>query len=191
MESLQQIWDRLNEQGYGSDKGSVHSYLPLYEQILAPYRDTALNVLEIGIFKGDSLRLWESYFTKANVHGIDCDEQPHGGMADLRPMIETGQHHIHIMDATDEVKIKEVFRDTKWDVIWDDAAHHIEQQVQLINVFKNRMNKGAIYIIEDVQDIDKDKWIFDSMSGNFTVDILDCRNTKRRYDDCLVILKFN
>lgn len=190
MDTLKQIWDRLNEQGYGTDKLSVHSYGDTYEKILAPYRHTAINVLEIGLFNGHSLRMWEQYFTMANVHGIDCDEQPHGGMADLRPMIESKQHHIHIMDATDEISVEKEFGDTKWNVIIEDAAHNIEQQVQLFNIFKNRMAKGSLYIIEDVQNIDKDKWVFDSMSGYFTVDILDRRQEKMRYDDVLILIKF-
>ena len=32
-----------------TDKGTLHSYLPLYEKLLAPIKETAINVLEVGI----------------------------------------------------------------------------------------------------------------------------------------------
>jgi hypothetical protein len=105
MKKLQQIWFDLREK---SDKGTVHSYLSVYEEILAPYRTTAKNILEIGLFNGASLLMWEQYFAGA-VFGIDCSETPHGGMADLRPLIKEGTHNIFICDAESREAIKNVF----------------------------------------------------------------------------------
>lgn len=51
-ETLTEIWQRLKEQGHESDKGSIHSYIPVYEKLFEQYRHTALNVLEIGLFRG-------------------------------------------------------------------------------------------------------------------------------------------
>ena len=162
MKQLKEIWQEL------SDKGSVHSYVDAYEQILKPYRETAMNVLEIGLFNGNSLRMWEQYFTNASVHGIDCDEQPHGGMADLRPMILSGKHNIHILDGTSEEQVDKEFAGVKFNVVWDDGSHLLETQLQTIN---------------------KDKWVFDLMSSAFDVQVIDLRSVKGRYDDCLIIIK--
>lgn len=189
LKSLNEIWNELNEQGYGSDKGSVHSYLPLYEQILEPYRETAMKVLEIGIFKGASLLMWEQYFTQAKVHGIDCSETPINGMADLRPLIEEGTHNIHIMDGTSEEQIDKEFGNTKFNIVIDDSSHDLTAQLQTINIFKNRLAENGMIILEDLQDIDKDRWIFDAMSSEFLVDIIDLRKEKFRYDDVLIIIK--
>ena len=46
----------------------IHSYLPLYEKLLYPIRDTAKNILEVGIgnfiYKnGGSVLLWSQYFS--------------------------------------------------------------------------------------------------------------------------------
>ena len=59
-----------------TDKGTAHSYLPLYETLLKPIKDTAKNVLEVGIGdfgpkNGGSLLLWKTYFTEATIYGID------------------------------------------------------------------------------------------------------------------------
>ena len=180
MKSLQKIWDDLPLK---SDKGSIHSYLPVYEEVLAPFRETALNVLEIGLFNGASLVLWEQYFTKAKIHGIDCDEQPHGGMADLRPMLDN--YNISIGNAESKEDIEKFYKGIKFDVIVEDAGHHIEQQLAIYVTLKPYLNKGGIYIIEDVQDIDKTFNLFVNLDG----EIIDRRSVKGRYDDVMVIIR--
>ena len=59
-----------------TDKNTTHSYLQSYETLLEPIKDTADNILEVGIGNfgiknGGSLLLWTNYFTKATIHGID------------------------------------------------------------------------------------------------------------------------
>jgi cephalosporin hydroxylase len=169
----------------------VHSYLSVYEEILAPYRTTAKNILEIGLFNGASLLMWEQYFAGA-VFGIDCSETPHGGMADLRPLIKEGTHNIFICDAESREAIKKCFHafdDIKFDVIIEDAGHDVEQQVKIYYALKPFLNKGSIYIIEDVQNIDKDKISFENIDREKEVTIIDRRNLRERYDDVIVIIK--
>mgnify|MGYP000315327180 CR=1 FL=1 len=54
-----------------TDKNTVHSYLPLYQQLLISKKETAKNVLEVGICNGGSIKLWSDFFTNATVYGID------------------------------------------------------------------------------------------------------------------------
>lgn len=180
--TLQQIWDWLPEK---TDKGNVHSYLPVYEEILSPYR--AGNILEIGLFNGASMKMWERYFT-GSVYGIDSDEQPHGGMADLRPMIAEGTHNIFIMDATDPAKVQEAFGGIKFDVIIEDAAHYLAQQLLIYKTLKPYLADGGLYVIEDIQDIDQERKSFENMDAEKEITVIDRRNVKDRYDDCLVII---
>lgn len=171
-----------------SDKGDLHSYLPVYEEILSPYREKAMNVLEIGLFNGASLLMWEKYFTKAKVCGIDCDERPHGGMADLRPLIAEGTHNIVIGDAENKNDIEKYFNDIKFDVVIEDAGHDIDQQLKMYVTLKPYLNKGSIYIIEDIQDIDKTKNIFENIDPEKQIKIIDLRQVKNRYDDIIIII---
>ena len=189
MKQLQKIWDDLASAGFKTDKGDVHSYLPIYEDILAPYRETALNVLEIGLFNGHSMRMWEEYYIKAVVHGIDCDLQPHGGLADLKPMMEEGGHCIYIMNAEDSDMVKQIFGGVKFDVIIDDAGHHIEQQLNLFKIFKEYLTDGGIYIIEDIQDLDEDIHLFRTIDDEMAAEIIDRRHIKNRYDDVMVVIR--
>lgn len=184
MKTLSEIWNELPSK---SDKGDVHSYLPVYEEILAPYRTKAKNILEIGLFNGASLLMWEEYFS-GKVYGIDCSETPHDGMADLRPLIAEGTHNILILDAEDPAAIKKAFKGVKFDVVIEDAGHHIEQQLKLYEVLKPYLSEAAIYVIEDIQNIDETSELFEKIDSGKVVTILDRRWRKDRYDDCLVII---
>lgn len=188
-QSLQEIWQELANEGYETDKGSIHAYIPVYEQILEPYRETAKNVIEIGIFHGNSLRMWERYFTNASVFGVDCSDQPINGMADLRPMIASGKHNIHILDGTSDEQIEKEFAGVKFDIVWDDGSHLLEHQLQTVKIFGKRLAPNGIIILEDIQDLDKDMWAFEALTSEYDVTVADLRSKKGRYDDCLIIIK--
>lgn len=188
MNTLKQIWQQLADKGYETDKGSVHDYISLYEKILQPYRHTAKNILEVGLFNGHSLRLWEGYFTTAKVYGMDCSEQPHGGLADLRPMIKSGRHNIFILDAENNLEIEQHFKGIKFDFVCEDASHDVNQQLRIYEVLKPYLNKGAIYIIEDLQNLDITREIYENIDSEKAVTIVD-RRESGRYDNCLVIIK--
>jgi cephalosporin hydroxylase len=188
METLQRIYDKHIGPGGFPDKGTVHSYIEEYSARLEPYRFTAKAVLEIGIFSGESLRMWEEYFENAEVHGIDCSDQPHGGMVDLRPMIAEGTHNISIIDATDLSQVKKTFTGKKFDVIIEDASHQLAHQLGIYEIFKNYLNDGGIYIIEDVDKLDEVRHLFENIDPTKKVEILDRRSIKGRFDDVLVVI---
>ncbi len=71
--SLQELVDNNR-----TDKNTIHSYLPLYENLLKNKKETAKNVLEVGIgdfnqgiTNGGSIKLWHDYFINANIHALD------------------------------------------------------------------------------------------------------------------------
>ena len=63
--SLEQIADKTR-----TDKNKTHAYLPLYENLLRK-KETAQNILEIGILYGGSIKLWSDYFVNANKYELD------------------------------------------------------------------------------------------------------------------------
>lgn len=155
--------------------------------MLEPYRHTARKVLEIGILSGCSLRMWEEYFTSAEVHGVDLCEVPLN-MFDLRPMIEEGTHHISLLDATFPDQVEAHFSGIEFDVIIEDASHAIDHQLAIYANFKNKLSKNGIYIIEDVADIDATHALFEKLDPNRNWQIIDRRNVKGRFDDVLVVI---
>ena len=43
----------------------------MYNAILAPWVDEEITLLELGIYRGGSLKLWRDYFPRGAVVGID------------------------------------------------------------------------------------------------------------------------
>lgn len=187
METLAQIYERYKGPASYGDKGTIHSYIEVYEELFAPYRNSALRVLEIGIMGGCSLRMWEEYFAYSEVHGIDLCDQPLG-MTDLRPMIKEAGHHIHLLDASNKEQVEACFHNVVFDVVVEDANHFIDDQLKIYDNFRRHLSTNGIYVIEDIEDIERDKKKLESIDSNRRVRILDRRNVKGRFDDVLVVI---
>lgn len=184
METLEQLYHK-HKKGDWPDKGSVHSYIEVYEELLKPYRETAKNVLEIGLMSGESLRMWTDYF-HGTVYGMDLNDKPLNGLADLGKCIADG-YNVKFGDAANPAAIHNLFEGIKFDVIIEDANHDIEQQLNIFIALQPYLAKGGIYIIEDIQDIDKVMYIFRSWEPFW--EVLDRRHIKKRYDDVLAIYR--
>lgn len=187
MKSLAEIYEKYKSPQCYGDKGTVHSYISVYEQLLAPYRQTSNCVLEIGILSGDSLRMWEEYFSTSTVYGIDLCETPLD-MCDLRPMIAEGSHRILLFDGSDKQQVDKHFNGTLFDAVVEDASHSTSQQLAMYKNFKPYMKPDGIYIIEDVENIDRDLHLFEAIDPDKPVRILDRRSVKNRFDDVMVVI---
>ncbi len=173
-----------HKKGDWPDKGSVHSYLEVYEKLFEPiYRLEANNILEIGLMSGESLRMWTEYFA-GTVYGMDCDIKPHGGLADLTQAMADGLN-VCIGDATNDYHLRIHFEGIKFDVVIEDAGHDFDQQLAIFEAMKPYMAWNSIYIIEDIQNIDRDRKAFEQMGGQ----VIDRRHIQGRYDDVLVIFR--
>jgi len=58
----------------GTDKHSLHhGYLRHYERLFRSFRDEPIELLEIGIAAGASLRTWRRFFSRARIIGVDVN----------------------------------------------------------------------------------------------------------------------
>ena len=61
-------------QSYGTDKSSdYHNYCDKYANYLPFERYYQLNIMEIGVLNGESVKTWKEYFYRANILGIDIN----------------------------------------------------------------------------------------------------------------------
>jgi len=167
-----------------TDKNTLHSYLPLYQKLLISKKETAKNVLEVGILQGGSIKLWNDFFTNATIYGLDI---------------------LHINNVWSELKNKErivlhtstdaynhdfftsqfLNKNIKCDFMLDDGPHTLASMIQFIKLYSQIMTDDGILIIEDVQSWD---WI-DSLKNEVPDDlkqfikVYDLRANKNRYDD--------
>jgi len=187
--SLEEIVDNSR-----TDKNTVHSYLPLYQQLLSGKKDTAKNVLEVGICTGaGSIKMWSDYFTNATVYGLDI--MPINVIWDGIKNKEKIILHTST-DAYDNDFFKTQFLDKniKCDFMLDDGPHSLESMIQFIKMYSQIMTDDGILIIEDVQWWD---WI-DILKNEVPehlkkfIKVYDLRANKNRYDDIVFTIdKFN
>jgi hypothetical protein len=148
------VVDNLTELAntFGSDKGTrigdwgtAHGYTRIYHRFLEPRRCEPLKLLEIGVWKGASLRMWEQFFPHARIVGIDILSDA------LRAASERSQ--VVIGDASDRDFLKQVV-DTHFggtvDVVVDDGSHVLDHQVTAIETLFPLLSEGGWYFIEDI-----------------------------------------
>lgn len=63
-----------------TDKNSkFHNYLEFYERYFAPCRQNRFTLIEVGVYEGASIKMWEEYFPNAKIIGLDINPQVAGG----------------------------------------------------------------------------------------------------------------
>jgi hypothetical protein len=167
-----------------TDKNTVHSYLPLYQKLLEHKKHTAKNVLEVGIHRGGSIKLWNDFFTNATVHALDI-------MAIGEDCTDIqNKERIVLYTLTDAYNVEFftknfLLKNIKCDFMLDDGPHTLESMQQFIRLYSQIMTDDGILIIEDVQSWDWLNVLIAEVPEHLQkfIKIYDLRNNKQRYDD--------
>jgi hypothetical protein len=132
------------------DTDYVHKwrhYFPVYESAFAAFRDRPVRFLEIGVFRGGSLKMWRRYFHPDTVIvGLDIRESCR--------QFEDPARNIHVrigkqQDAAFLASVVEEFG--PFDIILDDGSHHTSHQIDSFQyLFPNGLADGGVYLVEDV-----------------------------------------
>ena len=135
---------------YGCDKHKKHKYNTVYEQFFEPKKDDALKLLEVGIFKGESMEAFHEYFPNADLYGIDIftRTKPH----QLSVLKNERCHHVKgdSMNPAVGPQLLEAFGKVKFDFIIDDGMHNPRANMQTMNNLLPHLAEGGSYFIEDV-----------------------------------------
>jgi len=126
-----------------TDKHGVHTYLKVYDKLFRRLKDGKNKILEIGVYRGDSLNLWAEYFTKSVIYGIDKNTfqiclKLHKNIKILK------------LDAYNIVTVGRFRRAKKFNIIIDDGDHVIENQKFVIRHYCDLLTDDGILIIEDI-----------------------------------------
>jgi hypothetical protein len=141
---------KLNDIGkkYRTDKcDETHTfnystYLDNYEFHFEKFRYKNINVLEIGVLTGASIRTWKEYFPNATIYGLDID--PNRKFEEDRIIINIGSQN-------DTQFLEKTYENINFDIIVDDGSHVNEFTINSFNyLFYNKLNSGGIYVIEDL-----------------------------------------
>src|SRR5215831_7296942 len=189
MKSLAEIYERYKHSDvhFGTDKGTIHSYIETYERLLADYRRNS-TVLEIGVGCGQSIRMWKEFFIDSRVIGTDISDCPSHYGTDLKSVLAEG-HDLRFFNAADPEQCKKHLDGLVFDVIIEDADdHNADQQLTIYNNLRGHLAPDGIYIIEDIADLDRSKARFQQIDFSKHVQIVDLRKIKGRFDDVLVVI---
>jgi cephalosporin hydroxylase len=165
-----------------TDKNSVHSYLPIYEELLSKKRESATDVLEVGICYGGSIKLWYDYFSNANIYALDII--PYNKIWDQLK----GKDRIKLFssfDAYNKEILHKCFGDKKYDFILDDGPHTLASQLQFLEFYLPLLKEDGILIIEDVESLEYLEILKKNVPMCFKkyIKTFDLRDKKGRYDD--------
>jgi 23S rRNA U2552 (ribose-2'-O)-methylase RlmE/FtsJ len=184
--TLQQIFNEignLTPTDYGAnDKGGqIHTYLEKYDELFAPFKN-GCTIIELGLAQGDSIKLWDRYFKFSDIIGVDLSI-----IFDYKQEQESNNKITLIAgDATKANFLNEI-KGKAFDIVIDDASHLTQDQLDTFNLLKGKMNKGGIYIIEDILALDIERSKYERLHSN--CEIIDMRSNGR-FDNILIVYRF-
>lgn len=137
MRTLTEIANKHN-----CDKGSVafeaHGYTDVYQEYIPS--EGQYTLLEIGVWKGDSLKMWHEYNPQLIVHGVD-----------IHPLISNVEGaNIHVGSGSDYAFITDLVLQTSPDFFIDDGSHRYTDIMSTFMFVHPLLKKGAYYFIEDL-----------------------------------------
>jgi len=133
----------------GTDKGNAGShtfegmsYLDVYASYLDGLRESVRTVLELGVARGGSLKMWRDYFPNAQIWGVDIDPD---AMLDYGPRVCTV-----LGSQADPAVIAQVAPGQEFDLVVDDGSHLVEHLTGSLRLIWPRIRSGGLYVMEDL-----------------------------------------
>lgn len=122
-------------------------YFEIYHRHLQRFRGRSVHMVEIGVYGGGSLGMWQRYFGRdAQIYGVDIEPACRAH--------ETDNVKIFIGDQSDPVfwaDFKGQVPDV--DVVLDDGGHELEQQIVTLEAMLPHIRPGGVYMCEDIYGI--------------------------------------
>jgi spermidine synthase len=131
---------------YGTDKGdaveNAHCYTYEYEKRLSV---NVNRLLEIGVFRGSSAKMWREYYPHAQVHVVDLFKDPEAidpaELDALNIMTYIGdQKNVEFLSSLPQY----------FDLIVEDGSHNsADQIISFKELFMSHLIAKGIYVVED------------------------------------------
>jgi hypothetical protein len=129
-----------------TDKNSrYHTYLDTYDELFKHVRRKPITLLEQGVLAGDSLKMFDTYFThpKSRICGLDIEKRFHPGPGSRITTFLGNQN--------DTTFLQNVINETgPLDICICDAGHFYRDQVTAFEFLWPHVKPGGYYSIEDI-----------------------------------------
>lgn len=157
------------------------AYLPVYEKLFAPLRDSSGSILEIGVDGAGSLLMYADYFKNAQaVIGMDISPCPEA---------ITKRGGISFIQGNAYSESGFLKADPSFTLVVDDGSHQVGHQRFFCSHYPNLLIPEGIAIVEDVQSVDHFKLLSDSLRPDFFGYGIDLRMHDNRYDNLLFVIQ--
>lgn len=122
------------------------SYLDVYEDAFRPFKQQAIDLLEIGVQNGGSLEVWSRYFPRARTL-TGCDINPRcAGLQYADPRVQ-----VIVGNANEQATFQRIAaRSPAFDLIVDDGSHRTNDVVSSFLTYFPLLKPGGVYIAEDM-----------------------------------------
>lgn len=154
---------------HSTDKG-LHHYMKYYDQHFKPLKDKPLHLLEIGIKKGASLRMWKEYFSKGHIYGIDIAPECEAIKEErIIPFIGSQGDEAFLEEVTQKIN-------APLDIVIDDGAHIADLQTISLETLFPYLTPGGLYIIEDISHTKQKMDIANLLGQKASILVTEARN---------------
>lgn len=140
------LTETYNNTKNSSDKEAYHKYISnFYNEKFSKFKNEEINILEIGVLYGDSLKLWDDFFTNANIYGVDIQNVIRHEYSDKVNLIF---ENAYSEDFLKKMKDNNLY----FNIIIEDGPHTLETQSFFLSRFHEILKKepGGMLILEDV-----------------------------------------
>jgi hypothetical protein len=124
-----------------TDKATYHHFCNFYDNFINKLRTDDIKILEIGVYHGESLKMWEEYFTIAKIYAIDIKDCS---------KFNNKRTITAICDQSDKIALTDVFKNEEFEIILDDGGHMMDQQQISLGIMFKRLKSKGYYILEDL-----------------------------------------
>lgn len=140
----------------GTTTGECHSFTEFYDEYFKQYIGKPINILEIGVWNGGSLKMYETYFNgNCKIYGLDIEDKSHLDNKNIKTFVVDQGSRIDLQ------AFKETIGDTKFDIILDDGSHIPQHQQLTLYYFSDLLTENGIYILEDLH-----TWVWSNIENS-------------------------
>ena len=135
---------------YLTDKGTEfdgqHNFTSVYYENLNHLKNESLNILEVGIFNGSSVKMWRDFFSNSTIYCCDIVPQ----------FFQSLQNEPRIVSFQTDQSNRKILKETinnlsvKFDIIIDDGSHQIDHQQLTLGILFPYLKPNGYYILEDL-----------------------------------------
>ena len=118
-------------------------YFDIYERHFSRFVGKSPTMLEIGVFRGGSLKMWQEYFGPGTrIVGLDIDPK----------CAQYAEDDIEVVIGSqdDPALLDDVLSRYDFDIVLDDGSHLMKHLNASFDLIYNRMSPTGVYMAEDL-----------------------------------------